>query len=184
MLLQRAGDVFEGETILVAAGYYSRKLLHTAGVDVPMNKVLLEAIVTEAEPAMFEQMLGTALGRLLWSPNTPTAPLFLADIQGLRHMLVNMPRMLLPASTAISAPTAARAILNYFPRLQNAKIVRTWAGVMDECADKVPVMSWADEVPGPGNRLWLFWTRLWHFSLRRAAAKSDDTRWQCLNPAA
>ena len=51
-------------------------------------------------------------------------------------------------SQAISAPTAARAILNFFPRLKNTKLVRTWAGSMDECADKVPVMDRPAEVPG------------------------------------
>lgn len=55
------GDVFEGETILVAAGHSSRALLYTVGVDIPMNKALLECIVTEAEPPMFEQMLGAAM---------------------------------------------------------------------------------------------------------------------------
>ena len=55
------GDVFEGETILVAAGHSSRALLYTVGVDIPMNKALLECIVTEAEPPMFEQMLCAAM---------------------------------------------------------------------------------------------------------------------------
>ena len=48
----------------------------------------------------------------------------------------------------VTAPNAARAILSYFPRLKDAKIVRTWAGAMDDCVDKVPVISWVEEVPG------------------------------------
>ena len=51
-------------------------------------------------------------------------------------------------SQAISAPTAARAILEFFPRLKHTKLVRTWGGMMDECADKVPVIDTCKEVEG------------------------------------
>lgn len=51
-------------------------------------------------------------------------------------------------SQAISALTAARAILEFFPRLKHTKLVRTWAGMMDECADKVPVIDTCKEVEG------------------------------------
>jgi sarcosine oxidase subunit beta len=38
--------------------------------------------------------------------------------------------------------------LGYFPALSRTKIVRTWAGWIDECADHVPVIGRTDEVPG------------------------------------
>lgn len=38
--------------------------------------------------------------------------------------------------------------MGYFPALKDAKIVRTWAGWHDQCADGVPVISPIDEVPG------------------------------------
>ena len=60
-MLTECGDFFCGDTILIAAGYFSRELVHTVGIDVPMQKALLEGLVTEAEPPMFEQMLGTAM---------------------------------------------------------------------------------------------------------------------------
>lgn len=46
--------------LIVAAGYASRRILGTVGIDVPMSNDLIEALVTEAEPKMFAQMLGTA----------------------------------------------------------------------------------------------------------------------------
>ena len=55
-----SGDVFEGETVVLAAGYESREIAGTVGIDIPMQKAMLEALVTEAEPHMFDQMLGTA----------------------------------------------------------------------------------------------------------------------------
>lgn len=51
-------------------------------------------------------------------------------------------------SQAISAPAAARAILEFFPRLKHTKLVRTWDGMMDECADKIPVIDTCKEVGG------------------------------------
>jgi sarcosine oxidase subunit beta len=38
--------------------------------------------------------------------------------------------------------------MKYFPDLKEAKIVRTWAGWIDECKDHVPVISHVEEVPG------------------------------------
>ena len=38
--------------------------------------------------------------------------------------------------------------MSYFPVLKDAKIVRTWAGWLDMCADGVPVISRVEEVPG------------------------------------
>ena len=38
--------------------------------------------------------------------------------------------------------------MKYIPKLEHAKIVRTWAGYEDICSDGVPVISKIDEVPG------------------------------------
>ena len=53
-------NIYEGDNIILAAGYDSRKIAAAVGIDIPMNRVLLEALVTEAQPPMFYQMLGTA----------------------------------------------------------------------------------------------------------------------------
>lgn len=141
------GDSFCGDTILVAAGYYSRALLRTAGIDIPIQKVLLETLVTEAEPAMFEQMLGTAMADF-YGHQTPHGSFVFGGHTGLEayegEYASNETNYIMP----MTAPTAARAILSYFPRLKNTKVIRAWGGTMDECADKVPVISWVDEVPG------------------------------------
>jgi len=38
--------------------------------------------------------------------------------------------------------------MKYFPCLEDAKIVRTWGGWIDEAADHVPIISNVEEVPG------------------------------------
>lgn len=146
-VLTECGDVFCGDTILVAAGYFSRALIHTVGLDVPMQKVLLEALVTEAQPQMFEQMLGTAMADF-YGHQSPHGSFVFGGHTGLEWHIAEYAQNDTVDSMYLTAPNAARAILSYFPRLKNAKIVRTWGGAMDECVDKVPVMSWIDEVPG------------------------------------
>lgn len=55
-----ADNCYEGDTIILAAGFESRSIAATVGIDVPMTQALLEVLVTEAQPSMFYQMLGTA----------------------------------------------------------------------------------------------------------------------------
>lgn len=59
-VVTESGNVYEGDKIILAAGYESRFIASTVGIDVPMQPVLLETLVTEAVAPMFWQMLGTA----------------------------------------------------------------------------------------------------------------------------
>ena len=51
------GAVLEADTILLAAGYASRKIMNTVGLEVPMHDEIDCCLVTEMEPKMFPQML-------------------------------------------------------------------------------------------------------------------------------
>ena len=51
-------------------------------------------------------------------------------------------------SNSLGASCTCRGIMKYFPALSDAKIVRSWTGYIDECADKIPVISPVEEVPG------------------------------------
>ena len=51
-------------------------------------------------------------------------------------------------TSSMTAPCICRGIMKYIPKLADAKIVRTWAGYEDICADGVPVISPVKEVPG------------------------------------
>ena len=45
--MTESGNVYEGDKIILAAGYESRFIASTVGIDVPMQPVLLETLVTE-----------------------------------------------------------------------------------------------------------------------------------------
>lgn len=137
-------NTYEGEQILVAAGLGSRKILGTVGIDVPMASSLLEALVTEAQPAMFPQMLGTADADF-YGHQTKHGSFVFGGSSGLEPFNKDNGT---PVTNSLTAPCICRGIMKYFPDLADAKIVRTWAGWSDKSADGVPVLGAVDEVPG------------------------------------
>ncbi len=135
---------YEAETIILSAGYDSRKIAATVGVDIPMNQVLLEVLVTEAQPPMFYQMLGTAMADFYGHQSTHGSFVF-GGASGFEGVNKDDGT---PVTSSLTASCICRGIMKYFPCLADAKIVRTWAGWIDECADHVPVISQVEEVPG------------------------------------
>lgn len=144
-VLMETGEVFEGETIIVAAGYESRYLARTVGIDVPLYTFFEEALVTEMQPHMFDIMLGTADGDFYGHQAKHGSFVFGSD-SGLEDGIDMDLDELKTSSLTVSA--GCRAIMGYIPLLADAKIVRTWGGWIDMCHDGVPVISKVDEVPG------------------------------------
>lgn len=140
-------NVYEGDYVLVAAGYESRAILATVGIDVPMHKELMECLVTEAEPEMFHQMLGTAEADFYGHQSNHGSFVF-GGSSGLELNNKDGGTPNSPGNNAITAPCICRGIMKYIPALEEAKIVRTWAGFIDICQDGVPVLGTVDEVPG------------------------------------
>ncbi len=136
--------VFEGDTVVLANGLGARKVAGTVGIDIPMNSALLYALVTEAEPRMFDQMLGTAEADFYGHQTTHGSFVF-GGTTGFETVDKDNGT---PMIAANAAPCICRGILKYFPMLENAKIVRTWAGWMDHMVDGVPMIDTVEEVPG------------------------------------
>lgn len=93
---------------------------------------------------MFDQMLGTAEADFYGHQSKHGSFVF-GGSSGIEDYTIDTENSV---TTPITAPCVCRGIIKYFPVLQNAKIVRTWAGWIDETADKVPVISRVSEVPG------------------------------------
>ncbi len=139
-----AENVYEGETIVLASGYESRPIAASVGIDLPMRKELIEALVTEAEPKMFPQMLGTADADF-YGHQTNHGSFVFGGASGFEAENRDNGHMI---TSSITAPCICRGIMKYIPKLADAKIVRTWAGYEDLCADGVPVLGPVKEVPG------------------------------------
>ncbi len=137
-------NVYEGDTIILASGYESKAIAATVGIDIPMTKDLIEALVTEAEPKMFPQMLGTADADF-YGHQTDHGSFVFGGASGFET--TNRDNGLM-VTHSITAPCICRGIMKYIPKLADAKIVRTWAGYEDVSIDGIPVISKIDEVPG------------------------------------
>lgn len=137
-------NTYEGEKVLVAAGLDSRPILTSVGIDIPMTNSLLEALVTEAESHMFDQMLGTAEADF-YGHQTKHGSFVFGGSSGLERYNKDNGT---PVTNSKTAPCICRGIMKYFPDLAKAKIVRTWAGWMDASSDGVPSLGKVDEVPG------------------------------------
>ena len=140
-----SGEVFEAETVIVAAGYESRYIARTVGVDVPMTRYFEEALVTEMQPHMFDIMLGTADADF-YGHQAKHGSFVFGSESGLEEAIDMAPSNLQTSALTLSA--GCRAIMGYIPLLKDAKIVRTWGGWLDMCYDGVPVIDKIEEVPG------------------------------------
>ena len=136
--------VYEANQVLVAAGYASRFLTQTVGIDVPMQEELIEALVTEAEPKMFPQMLGTADADF-YGHQTNHGSFVFGGATGMESTVLDNGTN---RTSSLTAPCICRGIMKYVPKLADAKIVRTWAGYEDLSIDGIPVISKVEEVPG------------------------------------
>lgn len=135
---------YEGEQILLCAGYESRRIANTVGIDIPVEKQFNEVLVTEACPHMFDVMIGVAGGEF-YGHQSKHGSFVMGGNSGLQAYTSDRDRF---ATDSITAPSISRGIERYFPALKDVKIIRTWAGAYDACSDAVPVLDQPSEVPG------------------------------------
>ena len=137
------GD-YEGDHILLCAGYESRKIANTVGIDVPVERQFNEVLVTEVMPQMFDVMIGVAGGEV-YGHQAENGTFVLGGNSGLQAFTSNNDHFV---TNSLTAPCISRGIMKYFPVLKNAKVVRTWSGWYDQCIDVLPVIDNIKEVPG------------------------------------
>ena len=152
-VILKDGTVFEGETIILAAAYESREIARTVGVDIPMTRLIDEALVTEMQPHMTDIMFGCASADFYGHQTKHGSFVFGSDCgwENVDEMVdpstnETDPSLMITNSMTLSA--SCRAIQNYIPALKDAKIVRSWCGWLDMAFDGVPFISPVEEAPG------------------------------------
>ncbi len=136
--------VYEANNILLCAGYYSRAIANTVGIDIPVERQFNEVLVTEAVPHMFDIMLGVAGGEF-YGHQSEHGSFVLGGNSGLQAYTSNSDYFV---TNSLTAPCISRGIMKYFPVLKDVKVVRTWSGHYDQCIDVLPVIDNVKEVPG------------------------------------
>ena len=144
-VITQDGTVFEADTVILAAGYESRAISRTVGIDLPLSRFFDEALVTEAREPMFDMMLGVASGDFYGHQATNGTFVFGAEC-GLEDFYDTAPEDNRTFSLTMSS--CCRAILSYLPALHNIRVVRSWGGWLDMSPDGVPILGTVDEVPG------------------------------------
>lgn len=145
-VILKDGTVFEGEQVILAAAYESREIARTVGIDIPMINLIDECLVTEKQPHMFDIMLGTADAGLYGHQTGHGSFVFGSDCGYEEVTDMKDPSEMLTNSMTLSA--TCRTIMSYVPSLKDAKIVRSWAGWLDNAFDGVPFISKVDEAEG------------------------------------
>lgn len=144
-VITKDGTLFEGDQVILAAGYQSRYIMRTVGLDAPMTRHFEQVFVTEAEPRMFDIMLGTAAADF-YGHQAANGTFVWGSDSGLEEG-IDMPVDQLHAYD-MSLSACCRAVEGYIPLLANAKIVRFWGGWMDLTVDGTYIMGPVSEAPG------------------------------------
>jgi sarcosine oxidase subunit beta len=136
--------VYEADRILLCAGYESRAIANTVGLDIPVERELSEVFVTEQYPPVFDVMLGTSDADFYGHQSTHGS-FVLGGMGGMEKYTSNDTSV---ATHSITAPALSRGVIKYFPSLRDINVIRTWAGHYDVCIDGVPVIDNPSETPG------------------------------------
>jgi len=131
------------DAVVIAAGPQTAALLGKLGIDLPLASARAEMIVTEALPLM---KIGGVDGNGLYGRQTLRGNLAYG---GGPHEWLEDEDFLQPArpSTPLICNLAAR-LATLFPRAAHARVLRSWAGIIENTPDGRPVI---DRLNSPGN---------------------------------
>jgi len=130
------GDL-NAAAVLVAAGPWSVEFGRMIGLELPIRCVPNQIMVTEPLPALFSPLVLTSGGICLQGVNgnmyvgNANPP---AEVEGLDER-TNFSEM----------GRTAQNMLRVVPVLRQAKLIRSWVGILDHTPDDIPIMG-----PAPG----------------------------------
>jgi sarcosine oxidase, subunit beta len=136
-------NIFETDLVVDAAGTAGRKVANMVGLDFPMRPLFSEALITEPYPALFKQMIGHAKG-LFYGRQTVHGPFFWGGFVGTEQFIYREGKPLFH----YIGPATSRMVIDFFPVLKDVHVIRTWSGLIAQMSDGIPVLGFAQEVPG------------------------------------
>ncbi len=137
------GNRYEAEKIMVSAGYQSRKILDTVGIDVPMHSFYEEIFVTEKLPWVLDEIfVGSYYGQ-----QTQCGTFVFGASDGY-CMYPDRTKFPQTYQTSTRLNSLAKGLVDLFPVLAKAKIVRSWGGWMAISPDDSMIIGKVDEIPG------------------------------------
>jgi sarcosine oxidase subunit beta len=136
-------NTFETDLVVNAAGIKGREVANMVGLDLAMRPIFSEALITEALPPLFKQMVGHAKG-LFYGRQTAHGSFFWGGFVGTEQFIYRDGKPLFH----YIGPAISRMVIDYFPVLKDLNVIRTWSGLIAQMSDGIPVLGATEEVPG------------------------------------
>jgi len=136
-------NTFETDLVVDAAGVAGRKVANLVGLDLPMRPIFSEALITEAYPPLFKQMVGHAKG-LFYGRQTAHGSFFWGGFVGTEEFIYREGKPLFH----YIGPAISEMVLDFFPVLKDLNVIRMWSGLIAQMSDAIPVLGLTSEVPG------------------------------------
>jgi len=121
---------------ILAAGYWSRSIAATAGIDLPLVYFPLQMMVTARRPHTLDQVLGW-IDHGISLKQVPSGGFVIGGGWPGHATPQNYQTRLMPGSMAKSAQTT----VNLFPSLAGVPILRAWLGIEAFCADEMQIVG-------------------------------------------
>ncbi len=121
---------------ILAAGYWSRSIAATVGIDLPFQCFTLQMMVTARRPHVLDQVLGW-IGHGISLKQVPAGGFVIGGgWPGVADPATNQ-TLLLPGSMAKSVHTT----VNLFPSTGQIPIMRAWVGIEAFCEDEMQIVG-------------------------------------------
>ncbi len=131
------------DAVVLAAGPHTAQLGTKLGLSVPVVAARAEMVVTEPLPLI---RFGGADGNGVYGRQTLRGNLAYG---GGPHEWIDLPDSRTPR--AVNSPvmqSVAKRVFELFPKVAHARVIRSWAGVIENTPDGRPIL---DRIPDPGN---------------------------------
>ena len=136
-------NVFDTDLVIDAAGIAGRKVANMVGLDLPLRSIFSEALITEAYPPLFKQMVGHAKG-LFYGRQTAHGSFFWGGFVGTEQFIYREGKPLFH----YIGPAISQMVIDFFPVLKDLNVIRMWSGLIAQMSDAIPVLGFTQEVPG------------------------------------
>lgn len=138
--VETSDGIYESEKVLIAAGYGSREIANTVGVELPLENVPHHALVTEKFKETFKPLL------IDW-----TYSAYIVQVHA-GNFLMGMDVEEEPDKPLYQRvdfiPKMAGAAIRLFPWMKNVNVLRYWSGYYVMSPDRHPIIGPIDEVEG------------------------------------
>jgi glycine/D-amino acid oxidase-like deaminating enzyme len=142
-------EIIYGETVILATGAWTGKLTNQLGRSIPIKHTHAEALVSEKLPKIINHHIGTSGFYEAVHGEERTVTLGFGQHQNGTIIISNAiqpEEHIDKASTVWGMPAIAKSFANYFPKLCNMRIMRTWAAPSPFLPDFLPAIGWYPEI--------------------------------------